>query len=196
MKALFKTLLLPIIILFSFTLNGFELPQKKSQPDIDGYYYTLLEIEGMMAKAIETQSLDIHSVVVDVDGKTIAHYLAFYNSSFTTKDKKVLSLQDNEGTSVAHLLAKYNKTWSTNDISVLKLTDKKDNMSVAHNLALSRRWETQNVEVLSLMNKQGYTVAHYLARFSTWTTKNKEVLGLKSKGGIPVKAILRQNKKL
>ncbi len=196
MKTLIKSLLLPLIILFSFTLNGVEIPQKREKPDSDGYYYTLLEIEGLMASAYDTKSYDLYKIVVDDKGKTVAHYLAFYNANFTTQDKKVLSLQDNENTSVAHLLAQYHKTWVTNDLDILKLADSKNNMTVAHKLALTRRWQTQDVEVLSLMNKQGYTVAHYLARFSTWTTKNKEILALKSKGGISVKAILKQNNKL
>lgn len=65
--------------------------------------------------------------VVDEDGNTTAHWLAFdsHRRLWTTNEKDILMLQNNKKWSVAHWLAYRTDviTWTTNDKDVLNLED-------------------------------------------------------------------------
>lgn len=107
------------------------------------------------------------------DGRTVAHYLAKYQSEWlssnASKDPHILRLKHNGGTTVAHALA-YQKQWLS---------------SVA----------AKDPHVLRLRNIGGYTVAHALASqqqqwISSDAVRDHEILGLEDDNGTTVANVL------
>ncbi|MEN3034654.1 MAG: hypothetical protein ABDH18_06690 [Aquificaceae bacterium] len=129
--------------------------------------------------------------VMDNQGQTVAHIMAWRGHEFDSKNEKhLLHLADNKGQTVAHVMARCGYKFDPEkDIDLLLLADS-NGWTVAHEMARMRyKFDPgRHKEILLLANLEGITVAHVMAGEGYLFDPNThgEICELKDKKGYGV----------